>query len=120
MQENEQAMQALEKRIGYYMRLGVALAIGVMVLGLVLTLVKPINQQHDFPTDLGAIYQGLVQGQPLAYMMFGLLLLILTPVLRVITSIISFAKMHDRLYTAITTLVLLILVFAMWLGYVYH
>ncbi|KRN31766.1 DUF1634 domain-containing protein [Weissella halotolerans] len=118
MQENEQTMQALEKRIGYYMRFGVALAIVVMVIGLGLALIHPVHESSQFPTELGAIYQGLLQGSPLAYMMTGLLILIFTPVLRVVTSIVSFAKMHDQLYTVITLLVLCILIFAMWLGYV--
>ena len=43
--------------------------------------------------------------------------LILTPVLRVVASIVAFAKEGDKLYVAITTLVLIILIVAMFVGH---
>ena len=49
--------------------------------------------------------------------MFGIFLLILTPVLRVIVSIYAFAKEGDRLYVVITTIVLVILIIGMAIGY---
>ena len=49
--------------------------------------------------------------------MTGLFLLILTPVLRVVASIVAFAKEGDKLYVAITTLVLIILIVAMFVGH---
>lgn len=49
--------------------------------------------------------------------MLGLFLLILTPVLRVVVSIYAFIKEKDRLYTWITTAVLVILIGAMIIGY---
>ncbi|EPD11575.1 putative membrane protein [Lacticaseibacillus paracasei subsp. paracasei Lpp48] len=49
--------------------------------------------------------------------MTGIFLLILTPVLRVVVSIYAFAVEHDRLYVWITTIVLIILLGAMTIGY---
>ncbi len=50
-------------------------------------------------------------------MMLGIFLLILTPVLRVVVSIYAFIKENDKLYAWITTVVLVILVIAMLIGY---
>ncbi len=55
--------------------------------------------------------------KPYAVLMLGLFLLILTPVLRVVVSIYAFIKEKDRLYTWITTAVLVILIGAMIIGY---
>ena len=45
-----------------------------------------------------------------AIMALGLLILIITPVLRVAISIVAFAIQHDRIYVAITSLVLALLI----------
>ena len=58
-----------------------------------------------------------MQFKPFAIIMLGLFLLILTPVLRVVVSIYAFAVERDTLYVAITTIVLIILVIAMVIGY---
>jgi uncharacterized membrane protein len=46
----------------------------------------------------------------------GLLLLVATPVLRVAVSMVAFALQHDRTYTVISALVLLVLLMAFLLG----
>ncbi|HEV7126286.1 MAG TPA: TSUP family transporter [Ktedonobacterales bacterium] len=69
-----------------------------------------------FPHTLGAVGQGLISGDPQAIIMLGLLLLLATPVARVIVSIGAFALEHDGLYVAITALVLLILLTSFFLS----
>jgi uncharacterized membrane protein len=49
---------------------------------------------------------------PLALIQLGLFLLIATPVARVILSVAAFAVERDRVYVAITTLVLAILLYS--------
>ena len=63
------------------------------------------------------IFQGAMQLKPYAVLMLGIFLLILTPVLRVVVSIYAFAIRKDRLYVAITTIVLIILIIRMTIGY---
>ena len=65
-----------------------------------------------FPHTLPAVFHDLVRGEPLAVIGLGLLVLLATPVLRVIVSIVGFALEGDRTYVAITTLVLTILLFS--------
>jgi uncharacterized protein len=74
-----------------------------------------------FPDTLQAVVAGLADGNPLAIVVLGLLILLATPVVRVAVSIAAFAIEEDRTYVIITTLVLAILLFSIfgvgaWLG----
>lgn len=120
--KTKQEMDNMEVIIGKIMRIGVALAAIVMLIGYLLLFVKhstgyPGNQ---FPTTLTAIIQGTIQLKPSAIMMAGIFLLILTPALRVATSIYSFFKEKDHLYTIVTTIVLIILIISFIIGHADH
>jgi len=62
--------------------------------------------------DLG---DGLAALRPQAIAQLGLLVLVATPVLRVLTSLVAFAMERDRLYVGITAAVLAILLAAVFL-----
>lgn len=121
-QSNKQEMDNMEVVIGKIMRIGVALAAIVMLIGYILLLVKHSTGYpgNSFPTTLTAIIQGTIQLKPSAIMMAGIFLLILTPALRVATSIYSFFKENDRLYTIVTTIVFIILIISFILGHADH
>lgn len=114
--EEEQLAQ-MELIIGKIMRAGVLAALAAMIIGMLLLLVHPVSDPTDFPTRLGTLLVAVGHLEPMGWMMLGLLLLIFTPVLRVIVSIVAFAKIHDHLYTTITILVLVILALAIAYGY---
>ncbi len=93
----------------------------LFVIGLVLALVHPryfplssewVRSQYHWRT----VVTGLAHGNPSSYMMLGSLLLILTPVARVIVSIYAFWVDHDRKYVALTTLVLIVIILTVILG----
>lgn len=69
-----------------------------------------------YPTTLSAVVRGVLQFKPYGVMAAGLLLLILTPVIRVGVSIFVFIKERDRLYVLITTAVFVILIVSFILG----
>jgi uncharacterized membrane protein len=52
-----------------------------------------------------------------AVIMLGLLLLIATPVARVLFSVVAFARQRDYLYVAFTLLVLAVLLYSLFSGY---
>ncbi len=118
-QKRRQEMAKIELVIGQVLRIGVITSAIVILIGLALALVtgKTGYPTGVFPTSFSAIFQGTAALRPFAITMLGLFLLILTPVLRVVVSIYAFAKENDKLYVWITTLVLLILVIAMFIGY---
>lgn len=66
-------------------------------------------------TDFGDLASRLAALQPLAIAQLGLLTLLATPVARVATSVVAFASEGDRLYTAITLSVLMILLVSIFL-----
>lgn len=112
-------MLEVEIVIGKIMRIGVIIAVCVMLLGLVMFFATGQSGYPGttFPTSFTAIWQGLLAFKAYAYMMAGIYLLILTPVLRVVISIYAFYKEHDYLYVKITSLVLAILILSVFIGH---
>ncbi|MBT9676330.1 DUF1634 domain-containing protein [Levilactobacillus brevis] len=111
-------MAQVQTIIGRILQVGVIFSAIVMLIGLVLFLVSGRSGYSGsyVPRRMGLILQGTWQLKPYAIMMLGVYCLILTPVLRVVVSIYAFYKEHDRLYVAITTLVLAILLVALAIG----
>lgn len=111
-------MAQVQTIIGRILQVGVIFSAIVMLIGLVLFLVsgQSVYSGSYVPRRMGLILQGTWQLKPYAIMMLGVYCLILTPVLRVVVSIYAFYKEHDRLYVAITTLVLAILLVALAIG----
>lgn len=117
--DTQAEMVQVEKSIGIILQIGVVISAVIILIGLIIGLVTGGTGYpgHYFPTHFGPILIGVAQAKPVAIMMLGLFCLILTPVLRVVVSIYAFAKEHDYLYVLITSSVLVILIFAMILGY---
>jgi uncharacterized membrane protein len=111
----------MDRVISVVLRGGVLLSAGLLILGALLYFARvlvggaPANPL-TFPHSLGDVFHGLGQGDPLAILALGLIVLLLTPVARVLISIFAFARERDWLYVAITTLVLLILLVSFLLG----
>ena len=61
-------------------------------------------------TSLPAILGGLLDFTPVGWIQAGVLLLILTPILRVVLSFFSFVEERDWLYAAITAVVLAVII----------
>ncbi|MBU7454988.1 DUF1634 domain-containing protein [Leuconostoc fallax] len=109
----------LEREIGIILRIGVLLSVIVMILGFSLYLLSGAHtgfKYNTWPTNFGTIVLSSLRLKPGALMMLGLFLLILTPILRVIASIISFARIKDWQYVIITSIVLFILIIAISIG----
>jgi len=66
------------------------------------------------PSDFSAVGTGLRELRPIAFAQAGLLVLVATPVVRVMASVVAFALERDRLYTAITLAVLAILLISLF------
>ena len=124
----------VEEIIGWILRVGVSasaicILLGVIVLfitgntgyGAAFTNLSQVTHfssgaQGRFPTAPGEVIAGLAQFKPYALIALGLLLLILTPVIRVAASIVIFLLERDYAYVLITAVVLLILIVSFLLG----
>ena len=116
-------MQAI---IGWVLRLGVLIAMLVVFIGGVVYLYRHGNEVADyrlfkgipvFLQSTGGILNGIVTGRGRAIIQAGIILLIATPVLRVVFSAIGFWLEKDWLYIGITVLVLSIIFISMLTGH---
>ncbi|HTD41493.1 MAG TPA: DUF1634 domain-containing protein [Mucilaginibacter sp.] len=71
----------------------------------------------DFIQNINGIIDGMLHLKGQAIIQFGIILLIATPVIRVAFSAIGFLMEKDYLYTAITLVVLLIILASMISGW---
>ncbi len=116
--KRQERTKSMEITISNLLRIGVLISAGLILLGLVLLVGKGGSGYPGatFPTSLAAIYSGLLTLKPDAVILAGLLLLVLTPVLRVAVSIIAFWQERDYRYMVIATVVLLVLMIGFCLG----
>ena len=115
--------QRIEVIIGGLLRTGVMLAATVVLLGAVIYLVRHggeipnytvFHREPDNLTSATAILHGALGMSGRAIIQLGLLLLIATPVARVLFSAIAFALERDYLYVCITLIVLGILLYSLF------
>ncbi|CAM2809868.1 DUF1634 domain-containing protein [Fructilactobacillus fructivorans] len=125
--KNSQAEQKaknirIEQLIGKIMRIGVIISVIIMLFGLVLYIVTGTTGfgSHYYLTSFSQLLKGIISLKPYSIMMLGVFALILTPVLRVVVSIYSFYKEHDKMYVIITTIVFIILLISFFLGTFLH
>ena len=111
--------QDLDVSVAVVLRIGVTLSAGVVILGGLLLGNHLFGAVPDYahfqPGDPGlrsvmGIVQGAVNFSPKSVIQLGLLLLIATPVARVILCVIGFARQHNILYVTVSTVVLVILI----------
>lgn len=115
----------MEAVMGRLLQFGVLLASTVVAIGGVLyaktrgygavrysTFVcRPTNLRH--PMEL---IRNIATGDPAAIIQLGVLLLVATPIARVVFAVIGFAVERDRLYVAISLFVLAVLMFGLLHG----
>lgn len=112
----------VEQIIGQLLRAGVLLAASVVLLGGILYLHHSANARPDYHTFHGVrsgltTIQGVVHGaaslDPESVIQLGLLLLIATPIARVLFSVFAFGLERDWLYVCLTLVVLGVLLFSL-------
>jgi uncharacterized membrane protein YfcA/uncharacterized membrane protein len=115
-----QVQSGMTKSISWILQIGVMLSAAIILLGIVLLPTRPGGLSPErvlaFPQTLGQLASELLVLRPQAVITLGLLLLIATPIVRVAASIVAFALEGDRRYVVITSVVLLILLFSLFLG----
>lgn len=112
----------IDQKIGYLLRWGMYLAAFVTAIGGVLFLVR----HGGDPTAYGTFYvpdvhlrspllivETAFHGSALGIMQLGMLLLIATPVARVVFSFAAFALRKDMLYVVISGIVLAVLAYSL-------
>lgn len=117
----------LEDVIGYTLRIGVLVSVALIIAGLVLLVVRPpkpglisqlanprssINTSSISPMSVASGSEGL---NGLDIILLGLVVLIATPVLRVVMGLAQFAREKNYIYVIITSIVLFNLIFSIFI-----
>lgn len=100
------------------LRVGVLASAMVILFGLLLFISTGQGgyPNNTYPVKLPDIISGALALRPFAVILTGLILLILTPVLRVGVSILLFVKERDWLYVGISSIVFVILLCSFFFG----
>ena len=119
--------QEVEETVGNLLRDGLVLATAVVIIGAVIYLVRHGGEEpeyrifHGVPPDLRGL-AGIVElagdWRGRGFIQLGLLMLLATPVARVVFSVVAFSMQRDRLYVLVTLLVLAVLLYSIVGGYV--
>ena len=114
--------QRVENIVANLLRAGVWLASAVVAFGGIIFLYRHGSALPRYAAFVGEPFEyrsvsGIVRGTLTLHgrniIQLGLLTLIATPVLRVAFSVVAFALQRDRLYVAVTLIVLAVLLFSL-------
>ncbi|HLH38769.1 MAG TPA: DUF1634 domain-containing protein [Bryobacteraceae bacterium] len=114
--------ERLESIVASLLRTGVSLAAAVVLGGGIVYLVRHGGEHpaysafHGEPAEyryVSSIVRAAFSGQARGIIELGLLILIATPVARVVACVAGFALEKDRAYVVITTIVLAILLYSL-------
>jgi uncharacterized membrane protein len=113
--------------IGLALRVGVLLSAAIILIGVVLVfahqgsngfslsqIAAPNSRVNSSVFQPSEVIGGLSELNGLDYVYLGLMVLIATPIIRVVLGIAQFAKERNKLYTIITVIVLFNLMFAIF------
>lgn len=115
----------LEMAMGRMLQIGVTIAAAIVLIGGVMYLAQNGGSLRDYQhfhaatpaiTTTAGIVASAARLDPRGIMGLGILLLIATPVCRVIFGVVGFALLRDKLYTVISLIVLGVLVFSFVTG----
>src|SRR5205809_2026184 len=107
-------VEDMNRLIYHILRGGVVVSVAVLVFGFVLVAMtgRPIPERSIPPRSLG---DQLYHFTPEGYLSLGVLILIFTPVVRVLLSLLSFVKEGDRMYVLMTLIVFVNLITSLFL-----
>jgi len=112
----------LEQMVGKILRVGVIVSALIMLVGAALYLATSAGARPDYHTFRGeplslrrvsAIVADAAAFHPKGVMQLGIVLLLATPLMRVVLSAISFAIQKDVLYVVVTSMVFAVLLFSL-------
>lgn len=112
----------LDLSVAAMLRFGVTLAAVIVLAGGLLLLRRSWSSTPDFThfqvgdealRSLSGIFHGALHLDPQSTIQVGLLILIATPVARVVLCVIGFARQRNALYVVISLVVLAILIFSL-------
>ncbi|WP_296146002.1 DUF1634 domain-containing protein [uncultured Flavobacterium sp.] len=127
MEKEKFGERDFQQLIGNLLRYGVWISLSIAFLGGIVYLSnhgsETVNYSQFIENDrsifqvVASIFEGIAIWQGESIIFLGIILLFLTPVLRVILSLFSFLLEKDYLYVVITLIVILIIGISVFLGF---
>ena len=127
MQHEKFGEKDFQTIIGNLLRYGVWISLSVAFLGGIVYLINNGSHIEDYSVFkendrnifevITAVYNGAIQGNGSYLIFVGIILLFLTPVLRVLLSLFSFILEKDYLYVGITLIVIAIIITSISFGF---
>ncbi|HEX5273176.1 MAG TPA: DUF1634 domain-containing protein [Gemmataceae bacterium] len=123
--DDDSTDRRLDEALGRLLQGGVILAATVVLVGGVLHLAghahdpeghRTFDPRPDELCHPVGVVRSAVRGEPRGIIQLGLLLLIATPVARVLFTVFAFLRQRDRTYTLITLAVLGLLLYSLFWG----
>ncbi len=114
--------ERIEKIIGALLLIGVVASASVVLAGAIVFLIRHGGEGTSYGIfrgvrpdlhGIGSIVRAALSGSGRGMIQLGLLLLILTPIARVVFSLVGFLLQRDRIYSIVTALVMLILLYSL-------
>lgn len=105
----------VERTVRLALLAGLCVSVSLIVVGLLISVLPGRSFPHGVIGLSGAL-RAAARGRPSGFVSLGLLALILTPMVRVIGSVIVFLRERDWRYTAVTAAVLFVMLASLWVG----
>jgi uncharacterized membrane protein len=116
----------LNRSVGNLLRLGVILSVITSLIGFVKLFMEGFKMPRKYKLlDMGTssekvwshFWETLCKGEGMAIIQLGILMLIFTPLMRIIFALIGYLKEKDYTYVIISSIVLIIMVISFITGY---
>jgi uncharacterized membrane protein len=115
---------SLQNWVSVVLRTGVLVSALIALVGTLLNLSKNASEKVSYQTfhsganlSVGSVFRNALSMDSRSIMLVAVIVLVLTPVARVIVALFGFIKEKDRIYIAITSVVLLTLLFSVIGGF---
>lgn len=116
----------LNRSVGNLLRLGVILSVATSLVGFVKLFLEGYKMPKEYKffqignsseKVWGHFWNSLCKGEGMAIIQLGILLLIFTPLMRIVFALIGYLKEKDYVYVIISSIVLAIMAVSFFTGY---
>ncbi|CAA7386284.1 DUF1634 domain-containing protein [Chryseobacterium fistulae] len=116
----------LNRSVGNLLRLGVVLSVITSLIGFIKLFLEGFKMPKKYSLlNIGSssekvwghFWNSLCKGEGMAIIQLGILLLIFTPLMRIIFALVGYLKEKDYVYVVISSIVLVIMAISFFTGY---
>lgn len=116
----------LNRSVGNLLRLGVILSVVISLIGFIKLFLEGFKMPKNYALlETGSssekvwtqFWDSLCKGQGMAIIQLGILVLIFTPLMRIVFALIGYLKEKDYIYVVISSIVLAIMAISFFTGY---